>query len=85
MILHRKTHLKFKSPLKPLKIGLFIASDPSSTGGIQEYVYRLMKEFEKQNHVVTVYGPRTKNKLLYDKIQNPDCPLAHLLRLLPDY
>lgn len=50
---------------KPLKIGLFIASDPSTTGGIQEYVYRLMLEFEKQNHIVTVYGPRPENKLLY--------------------
>ena len=50
---------------KPLKIGLFLASDPSTTGGIQEYVYRLMKEFEKRNHFVTVYGPRLKKKLLY--------------------
>lgn len=48
-----------------LKIGLFIASDPSTTGGIQEYVYRLMLEFEKRNHTVTIYGPQLKNKLLY--------------------
>lgn len=50
---------------RSLKIGLFIASDPSTTGGIQEYVYRLMLEFEKLNHIVTVYGPQLKNKLLY--------------------
>src|SRR3990167_3925009 len=51
--------------LKPLKIGLFLASDPSKSGGIQEYIYRLMMEFEKQNHIVTIYGPQTEKKLLY--------------------
>ena len=56
---------KSLSNKQSLKIGLFIASDPSTTGGIQEYVYRLMQKFEKLNHIVTVYGPQLKNKLLY--------------------
>lgn len=48
-----------------LKIGLFLASDPSKAGGIQAYVFNTAKEIEAAGHHVTVFGPKITRPLIY--------------------
>ncbi|MEK7458753.1 MAG: glycosyltransferase family 4 protein [Patescibacteria group bacterium] len=51
---------------KRLKIGLFLASDPSKAGGIQAFVSNVSKELALLQQDVVVFGPQVSHPHVYE-------------------
>lgn len=51
--------------MKRLKIGLFLASDPSEAGGIQAFVHHVSRELALLKQDVIVFGPQVSRPHVY--------------------